>query len=97
MKYLIIILALSLLMNLVIKFAFSHESHGFKHMTEPSGFLISTKWCPSGSVLWSGDDNEDGVVDNCRQVILSHDKFHVLELPVHIIDGNPTCVCKENE
>jgi hypothetical protein len=77
--------------------SFAHETEDWKHAKYPTGALIGQKWCPTGTLLWYGDSNEDGTVDNCRQVLLSHDVFHILTLPVHIIDGQSTCICKEEE
>jgi len=46
-------------MGIMIKPAFGHEDHGFKHMTETSGSIVKEKYCGADISIWWIDNNLD--------------------------------------
>ena len=85
MKYLIIICAV-----LIPALGFSHEGHGFKHAQGTIGPAISGRYC-STTQVWALDKDGDGEVDECVQLIFTHDKLHVKSIPI----TNGKCECPE--
>jgi len=76
-------------MGIMIKPAFGHEDHGFKHMTETSGSIVKEKYCGADISIWWIDNNLDGTIDKCTMAMLIHGKWHIKELnPI-----NNECSC----
>ncbi len=93
------ILLYSLFISLVLMLgnAFAHETDGWKHLEGRSGSIIGGGDCGfSGIQVWDQDLDNDGKLDTCTGIFMSHDKFHVT--PYKMRSDVPACTCeKENK
>jgi len=80
------------LLLVTAEFVEGHEGDGFTHMIGSSGPLIGSSMCGM-TTIWAHDDDEDGNVDRCSQVMLVHGEVHLKDIPV----TNGTCLCPGRE
>ena len=58
--------------------ALAHETHGWKHADGTTGPAISGRYCEGGlTQVWEIDKDDDGVVDECLNLIFTHEKLHI--------------------
>jgi hypothetical protein len=72
--------------------ALAHSERGFTHVVETTGPCIKMfNKCDYETQLWGIDWNSDGVIDECKELILIHGKLHER---VSAPSGHNECTCK---
>ncbi len=92
MKYLTIIVVMFILTLLLIAIAESHDERGFTHVIETTGPCIKTfPNCDYETHLRGIDNNSDGKIDECKELILIHGILHErVSIPISYNE----CECK---
>jgi hypothetical protein len=67
----------------------AHQTHGWKHAEGKIGPAISGRYCPDLTQVWEIDKNEDGVMDECVNLLFTHERIHVKK--IFIKDGKCEC------
>jgi hypothetical protein len=89
-----VVLAFLLTFGLV-NHTYGHETHGFTHLLENTGSMVGSTYCREDyiHINWM-DPDEDGTIDGCSVMIVSHDRFHIRHLPVYDSKTKP-CKCED--
>jgi hypothetical protein len=67
----------------------AHQTHGWKHATGTIGPAISGRYCSDMTQVWEIDKDEDGVMDECVNLLFTHERIHVKK----IVIINDKCEC----
>ena len=73
----------------------AHEKHGFEHAAGNIGPAIGGRYCAGLTQVWNIDKDGDGITDACIQIIFTHDRMHIKNLP--LINGGCHCPTEDEK